>query len=91
MAPQLGMMEAMNALVIMDPRMDTGCRSPLKDGQEAAKQGMEDSLVDVCELVYDVESICAIMDRILELEVSWSFDMNRASLRVPVVIIISYR
>lgn len=59
------MMEAMNALVLMDPRMDTGHRAML-DRQSSGRAVKE---VDITQLEVDVESACAIMDRLMAAEV----------------------
>lgn len=60
--PDLSMMEAMNALVMLDPRMDSGCseNSP-KDEAEAEK--------DLSQLELTPGVVCGVMDRLLQLEV----------------------
>jgi hypothetical protein len=61
--PDLGMMEAMNALVMLDPRMDSGCSTEY--GEDDSK--VEDEL-DKLDLSPGV--VCEIMDRLMRLEVS---------------------
>ena len=63
--PDLGMMEAMNALVMLDPRMDSGCSSSNDEDNENA----EDELSGL-DLTPGV--VCEIMDRLMRLEVSQS-------------------
>ena len=60
--PDLTMMEAMNALVMLDPRMDSGCSGKgLEDNRKAEAE------LDSLDLSPAV--VCEIMDRLLRLEV----------------------
>jgi hypothetical protein len=61
--PDLGMMEAMNALVMLDPRMDSGCSSSNHEDNEKAEDEL--SGLDLSPGV-----VCEIMDRLMRLEVS---------------------
>jgi len=61
--PDLGMMEAMNALVMLDPRMDSGCSSSNYEDNEKAEDEL--SGLDLSPGV-----VCEIMDRLMRLEVS---------------------
>jgi hypothetical protein len=61
--PDLGMMEAMNALVMLDPRMDSGCSSSTDEDNEKAEDEL--SGLDITPAV-----VCEIMDRLMRLEVS---------------------
>lgn len=63
--PDFGMMEAMNALVMLDPRMDSGCSSSNDEDNEKAEDEL--SGLDLSPGV-----VCEIMDRLMRLEVSQS-------------------
>jgi hypothetical protein len=75
----LSMMDAMNALVMMDPRMDSGFRSPsIKTVHAESSRSAynhtplkddKEVLEDISRLDLNSEGICGIMDRLLELEV----------------------
>jgi hypothetical protein len=69
--PDLSMMDAMNALVILDPRMDAGCSassSSSSTSQTETNAGSRQG--DVKDMELDPEVVVGIMDRLMQLEVS---------------------
>jgi len=73
--PDLSMMDAMNALVILDPRMDTGCSSSSSSSASSSStnQGETDAgsrhgEIKDMELIPEV--VGGIIDRLMQLEVS---------------------
>ena len=75
--PDLSMMDAMNALVILDPRMDTGC-SLVSSSSSSTNQGeMSEGSGrgDVKDMELNPEVVVGIMDRLMQLEVSGKVDL----------------
>ena len=67
--PDLSMMDAMNALVILDPRMDTGCSSSSSStNQGETDAGSRQGEIEDMELIPEV--VGGIIDRLMQLEVS---------------------
>jgi hypothetical protein len=72
--PDLSMMDAMNALVILDPRMDTGCSASSSSSSSSSTSQTETNAGsrqgDVKDMELDPEVVVGIMDRLMQLEVS---------------------
>jgi hypothetical protein len=69
--PDLSMLDAMNALVILDPRMDTGCSSA--SSSSSSSQGTVDGgsrQGDVRDLELTPTVVVGMIDRLMQLEVS---------------------
>lgn len=72
--PDLSMMDAMNALVILDPRMDTGCSSS-SSSSTRAEMSEGSGQRDVKDMELNPEVVVGIMDRLMQLEVSGKVDL----------------
>ena len=70
--PDLSMMDAMNALVILDPRMDTGCSSSSSASSSTIRGetdvGSRHGEIKDMDLIPEV--VVGIIDRLMQLEVS---------------------
>ena len=75
--PDLSMMDAMNALVILDPRMDTGCSLGSSSSSSTAQgeTNGDSRQGDVKDMELNPEVVVGIMDRLMQLEVSGRVDM----------------